>query len=70
MSNTLFEITEERRFRRFVHLKSVGIDRIPKIILVWNSEDTKKKIKFRQQWMDEVRRSMISKDRTEEGAED
>ena len=40
------------------------------IILQWNAEDRKRKGKPREQWMDGVRRNMISKYLTEEDAED
>ena len=60
----------ERWLRCFGHLKRMGSDRIPKIILKWNVEGRRKKEKLREYWMDRIRRTMISKDFTEWDAED
>ena len=48
----------------------MGSYRIPETILIWNSMGIKRKGRLREQWMDGVRRNLISKDFREEVAED
>ena len=43
-------------------------NRVPGMILKWNPLSRKREGKSREQWVDGMRRSMISKDPTEEDA--
>jgi hypothetical protein len=50
-------------------VERMGSDRTTKIMLYWSLENRKRKRKPREQWIDGVRRSIISKNLREEDAD-
>ena len=64
----------ERKLRWFGHIKRMGEDRIPKMILEWNAEGRRRRRRRRPQekWMDGIRRSrpMDRLELSEEDAQD
>ena len=68
--HSIIQVTEERRLKSFGYLERMTSNTIPKMMMEWNTEGRRRKGKPREQWIDGLRRSIISKDLTGEGAED
>ena len=61
---------EARRFLWFVHLKRTGNDRIKNKILERNADGSRRNGKPTEQCMNDIRKTTISKDLSEEEVED
>ena len=55
VDKNILEVIEERKLRGFRHVKRMGEDRIPIMILEWNAEGRRRRGKPQKKWMDEVR---------------
>jgi hypothetical protein len=51
----ILEVTEEKRLRWFGHVKRMPGNRVPRKILEWEPEGTRRP---KERWIDEVRRTM------------
>ena len=63
-------LRQQKKTRWYGHEKRMGSEKISKVILEWNAGERRRKEKPRKQWMNGVKRNMINKYFTEEGAED
>jgi hypothetical protein len=58
----ILEEVEEKRLRWFGHVKRMPGNRLPRKILEWEPEGTRRRRRPKERWIDEVRRSMTNMD--------
>jgi hypothetical protein len=58
----ILEVTEEKRLRRFGHVKRMPGNRLPLKVLEWEPEGTRRRGRPKERWIDGVRRSMTTMD--------
>jgi hypothetical protein len=66
----ILEAIEEKRLRWFGHVKRLPGNRLPRKILEWEPEGTRRKGRPEERWIDGVRRSMTNHGLTEEDTRD
>jgi hypothetical protein len=62
VGKNILEVTEEKRLRRFGHVKRMPGNRLPLKILAWEPEESKRRRRSKERWIDGVRRSMANQD--------
>jgi hypothetical protein len=70
VEKNILEVTEEKRLRRFVHVKRMPGNRLPLKILEWEPEGTRRRGRCKERWIDGVRWSMTNHGLTEEDNRD
>ena len=70
VQHNIVEVIQERLMRWYGHFERIVSDEIPKIILKWNVEGRQREGRASEQRTGEIKRSIISRDPTEEDAED
>ena len=70
VDKNILEVIEERKLRWLGHIKRMGEDRIPKMILEWNSEGRRRIGKPQEKQMDGMRRNINRLELTEENVLD
>jgi hypothetical protein len=58
LSSIGLKVIEEKRLRRFGHVKLIPRNRLPRKILEWEPEGTRRKGRPKEKWIVGVRRSM------------
>jgi hypothetical protein len=58
VGKNILEVTEEKRLRWFRHMKRMPGNRLPWKILEWEPEETRRKGRPKERWIDGVRRSV------------
>jgi hypothetical protein len=66
----ILEVIEEKRLRWFGHVKRMPGNRLPRKILDWEPEGTRRRERPKERWTDGVRRSMTNRGLTEEDTGD
>jgi hypothetical protein len=67
---SVLEAIEEIRLRWFGHVKKMSGNRLPRKILEWEPEGTRRRGRPKERWIDGVRRSMTNRGLTEEDIRD
>jgi hypothetical protein len=70
VGKNILEVTEEKRLRRFGHVKRMPGNRLPLKILEWEPEGTLRRGRPKERWIDGVRWSMTNHGLTEEDTRD
>jgi hypothetical protein len=70
VGKNMLEVIEEKRLRRFGHVKRMPGNRLPLKILQWEAEGTRRRGRPKERWIDGVRRSMTKPGLTEEDTRD
>jgi hypothetical protein len=65
VGNNILEVTEEKRLRWFGNVKRMPGNRLPRKILEWEPEGTRRRGRPKERWIDGVRRSMTNHGLTE-----
>jgi hypothetical protein len=66
----ILEVIEEKRLRWFGHVKRMPGNRLPRKVLEWEPEGTRRSGRPKEKWIDGVRRSMRNHGLTEEDTRD
>jgi hypothetical protein len=66
----ILKVIEEKRLRRFGHVKRMPGSRLPRKFLQWEPKGTRRKRRHKERWIDGVRRSMTNHGRIEEDTRD
>jgi hypothetical protein len=66
----ILEVIEEKRLRWFGHVKRLPGNRLPRKILEWEPEGTRRRGRPKERWIDGVRRSVTNHGLTEEDTRD
>jgi hypothetical protein len=66
----ILEVIEEKRLRWFGHVKRIPGNRLPLKVLEWEPEETRRRGRPKERWIDGVRRSMTNHGLTEEDIRD
>jgi hypothetical protein len=56
VGKNILEVIEEKRLRWFVHVKRMPGNRLPRKVLEWKTEGTRRKGRPKERWIDGVRR--------------
>jgi hypothetical protein len=67
---TFLEVIEGKRLQRFGHVKRMPGNRLPRKILEWEPEGTRRRGRPKERWIDGVRWSMTNHGITEEDIRD
>jgi hypothetical protein len=70
VGKNILEVIEEKRLRWFGHVKRMPGNRLPLKILEWEPEETRRRGRPKERWIDEVRRSMTNHGLTEDDTRD
>jgi hypothetical protein len=60
MGKNILEVTEEKLLRWFEYVKRMPGNRLPRKILEWELEGTRRRGRSKDRWIDGVRRSMTN----------
>jgi hypothetical protein len=66
----ILEVIEEKRLPWFGHVKRMPGNRLPVKILEWEPEETRRRGRPKERWIDGVRRSITNHGLTEEDTRD
>jgi hypothetical protein len=66
VGKNILEVTEEKRLRCFGNVKRMPGNGLPRKILEWKPEGTRRRGRPKERWIDGVRRSMTNHRLTEE----
>jgi hypothetical protein len=70
VGKNILEVTEEKRLRWFGQVKRMPRNRLPRKILEWETEGTRRRGRPKERWIDGVRRRMTNYGLTEEDTRD
>jgi hypothetical protein len=70
VGKNILEVIEEKWLRWFGHVKRMPGNRLPLKILEWEPEETRRRGRPKERWIDGVRRSMTNHGLTEEDTGD
>jgi hypothetical protein len=70
VGKNILEVTEEKRLRRFGHVKRLPGNRLLLKILEWEPEGTGRRGRPKERWIEGVRRSMTHHGLTEDDTRD
>jgi hypothetical protein len=70
VGKNILEVIEEKRLRRFGHVKRMPGDRLPLKMLEWEPEGTRRRGRPKERWIYGVKRSMTNHGLTEEDTRD
>jgi hypothetical protein len=70
VGKNILEVIEEKRLRRFGHVKRMPGNRLPRKIVEWELEGTRRRGRPKDRWINGVRRSMTNYGLREEDTRD
>jgi hypothetical protein len=70
VGKNILEVIEKKRLRWFGHVKRMPGNRLPLKIKKWEPEGTRRRVRPKERWIDEIRRSMTNHGLTEEDTRD
>jgi hypothetical protein len=70
VGKNILEVIEVKRLRWFGHIKRMPENRLLLKILEWEQQETRRRGRPKERWIDEVRRSMTNHGLTEDDTRD